>query len=87
MRIWSRGGKTPILDASELGELGYKIVVFPLAGLFAATRAVESCYSYLLKHGTTAGFGAMLTFKDFERIIDVPKYREIERKFKIRESE
>lgn len=81
------GGKTPILDAAELGELGYKIAVFPLAALFAATKAVESCYSYLMEHGTTAGFGDMLTFKDFERIIDVPGYRELERKFKVPESE
>jgi len=81
------GGKTPVLQAGELEDLGYKIAVFPLTALFAATKAVESCYSYLMEHGTTAGFGDMLTFKDFERIIDVPKYRELERKFKVPENE
>jgi len=77
------GGKTPILDARELGELGFKIAVFPLAALFSATRAIESCFAYLRKHGTTAGYGDMLSFKDFEEIIDVPKYREMEKKFGI----
>jgi len=75
------GGKTPVLDARELGELGFKIAVFPLTALFSATKAIESCFAYLRKHGTTAGYGDMITFKDFEEIIDIPKYRELERKF------
>lgn len=75
------GGKTPILNAEELRELGFKITVFPLAALFSATKAIESCFAYLRKHGTTAGYGEMLSFKDFEELIDVPKYREMEMKF------
>lgn len=81
------GGKTPLLNAVELEELGYKIVVFPLAGLFAATNAMERCFEYLRKNGTTEGFKEMLTFGDFERIIDVPAYRELEDKFKVRKEE
>lgn len=81
------GGRTPILDASELGELGFKIAVFPLSALFSATMVIESCYSYLMKHGTTAGYDDMLSFGDFERVVDVSKYKVIERKFRIRESE
>jgi methylisocitrate lyase len=79
------GGKTPILTARELGELGFKIAVFPLAALFSATKAIESCFAYLRKHGTTAGYGDMLSFKDFEEIIDVPKYRELEKRFGVPE--
>ncbi|HSC36012.1 MAG TPA: isocitrate lyase/phosphoenolpyruvate mutase family protein, partial [Thermodesulfobacteriota bacterium] len=75
------GGKTPILTARELGELGFKIAVFPLAALFSATKAIESCFAYLRENGTTAGYGDMLSFKDFEEIIDVPRYRELEKKF------
>ena len=75
------GGKTPVLSAAQLGELGYKIAVFPLSALFASTKAVESCFAYLMEHGTTAGYKEMLSFKDFEEIIDVPKYRELEKKF------
>jgi methylisocitrate lyase len=75
------GGKTPILNAEELRALGYKIAVFPLAALFSATKAIESCFAHLREHGTTAGYGDMLTFKDFEEIIDVPRYRELEKKF------
>jgi len=33
------GGKTPFLSAAELEQLGFKMVVYPLSGLFAATKA------------------------------------------------
>jgi len=76
------GGKTPFLSAKELEDLGYKIVVYPLAGLFSATRAIESCFNHLKENGTTDGFEEMLRFKDFEEVIDTAKYRNIESKFK-----
>ncbi len=75
------GGKTPILDSGELGAIGFKIAVFPLAALFSATKAIESCFEYLRKHGTTAGYEGMLSFRDFEEIIDVPRYMELEKRF------
>jgi len=76
------GGKTPFLSAKELEDLGYKIVVYPLAGLFSATRAIESCFTYLKEHGSSEGFQDMLKFKDFEEVIQTAKYRELESKFK-----
>ncbi len=77
------GGKTPFLSAKELEELGFKIVVFPLAGLFAATKAMEACFRHLKKQGTTAGFGDTISLKEFEELIEVPKYRKLEEKFTV----
>jgi len=34
------GGKTPFMTTEELEHLGYKIVVYPLAGLFSANQSV-----------------------------------------------
>jgi methylisocitrate lyase len=76
------GGKTPFLSTKELEQLGYKIVVYPLSGLFSATRAIEACFNHLKENGTTQGFEEMLKFKDFEEVINTAKYREIESKFK-----
>ncbi len=76
------GGKTPFLSSKELEELGYKIVVYPLAGLFSATKAIESCFAHLKENGTTEGYSDMSNFKDFEEVIDTAKYREQESKFK-----
>ncbi|WP_368012753.1 isocitrate lyase/PEP mutase family protein [Laspinema palackyanum] len=75
------GGKTPVLSAQELEALGYKIAVYALSGLFAATKAIEDCFQYLRQHQTTTGFDSLVDFQQFETIIDVPKYRELEQKF------
>ena len=77
------GGKTPFLSAKELESLGYKIVVYPLAGLFSATKAIESCFAHLKQYGTSDGYEDMLKFKDFEEVIHTEKYRELESKFKV----
>lgn len=39
-------GKTPDLTARELEELGFKLGVFALSGLFAATKANEECFRF-----------------------------------------
>jgi 2-methylisocitrate lyase-like PEP mutase family enzyme len=36
------GGKTPLLEASELQELGYRIAIYPLTLLYATTRAMQA---------------------------------------------
>lgn len=76
------GGKTPFMTTEELEHLGYKIVVYPLAGLFSATKAIESCFNHLKDNGTSRGFEEMHTFKDFEEVINTAKYRDMESKFK-----
>ncbi len=76
------GGKTPFLSSNELEDLGFKIVVYPLAGLFSATKAVANCFEYLKKNGTSQGIDEMLDFGEFEKVIDTAKYRQLESKFK-----
>ncbi len=75
------GGKTPFLSRVELEDLGYKLVVYPLSALFAATKAMADVFQKLKDDGTTAGFEPMVSFHEFEEIIGVPRYREIESRF------
>ena len=35
------------------------------------------------KYGTTKGFENMIDFGDFEEVVDVPSYRELEKKFSV----
>lgn len=77
------GGKTPCLSQRELQELGFKIVVYPLSGLFAATQAMLKCWQYLKEHGTTNNQAEVVDFQHFEKLIDVAKYRSLEEQFKI----
>ncbi|MEM4407987.1 MAG: isocitrate lyase/PEP mutase family protein [Candidatus Caldarchaeum sp.] len=74
------GGKTPILDAKELEALGYKIVVFPLSGLFAATKAIRECFENLKKYGGARGYPGY-SFGEFEEMIGARQLREIESRY------
>ena len=75
------GGKTPILTADELEDLGFKIVIYPVSGLFAAANAIGSCFNFLKENRTTIGFKNDLSFSDFEKIIDLQKYSKLEKKY------
>ena len=76
------GGKTPLLSSAELRELGYKMVVYPLTALFSAAKAVEESYRVLFQEKTTASRqDAMVSLGQFEEIIGVPDWRELESRY------
>ena len=63
-------GATPQLTRGELRELGYALIVCPLAGLFAAARAVQDVLTELRDRETTAAaIDRMLTFDDFNALV------------------
>ena len=74
------GGKTPFLPADELEAMGFDIVVYPLSGLFAATRAMQDAYEGLAAEGTTAGVDGV-SFDEFEAVVDAPGYRDRKRQY------
>jgi methylisocitrate lyase len=45
-------GKSPLLDVATLGEMGYRLVLFPLTAFRAAMRAAEDTLRDLLATGT-----------------------------------
>jgi len=54
------GGKTPILPRERLAALGFQLIVYPLAALFAAAKAIEAVYAKIRRDGTTLGAEASL---------------------------
>jgi len=75
------GGKTPILAKQDLVEMGFQLILYPLAGLFAAARAIETIYQKLKDDETTLGREEMLMgFSRFNDLIGVDnKYALAER--------
>jgi 2-methylisocitrate lyase-like PEP mutase family enzyme len=64
------GGRTPILNSSELEKLGYKIAIYPVAGLLAATSSIQSIYAHLKATGSTQNWdGHLYPFSEFVRMI------------------
>ena len=75
-------GVTPNLPADELLELGYRIAVFPLSALYAATYGMREVMTELKKTGTTkATRKIMVTFNDFNRFVDLGKYMDLEKRY------
>src|SRR4051794_20820991 len=49
------GGRTPVLPRAQLADLGFQLILYPLTGLFAAARAIDTMYRKLKAEGTTLG--------------------------------
>jgi methylisocitrate lyase len=75
------GGKTPSLSATELQNLGFKIVFFPLTSLLAITQTLTNCLTHLKQQGTTANLNNLVNFQDFQELVGVPQFLETEKKY------
>ena len=75
-------GVTPTMPAEQLLKLGYRIAVFPLSGLYSATFAMREVFTELKKTGETIKTRKMMvTFKDFNKFVDLQKYMGLEKKY------
>jgi 2,3-dimethylmalate lyase len=67
-------GVTPHLTRSELEQLGFQLVVCPLAGLFSAAKAVLDVLEELRDRETTAGaVDRMLAFDEFNELVETER--------------
>jgi methylisocitrate lyase len=65
-------GKTPVLPKQTLVELGYHLILYPLAGLFAAAHGLAAIYEKIRRDNTTLGAEAQLmAFDEFNDLIGV----------------
>jgi 2,3-dimethylmalate lyase len=75
-------GVTPTLSAQQLFTMGYNIALFPLSALYASTFAIMKVFSELKKSGSTDhGRGMMVTFNEFNKLVDLKRYMELERRY------
>ena len=76
------GGKTPLLSAEELKDLGYQIVIFPGTALLAAGSAVQSVYQHLKATGSSRGLPTPLyDFEEFSRLMGFEEVWAFEKKW------
>jgi len=72
-------GRTPLLTAAQLQEIGYDMVVFPISALFVAAKAVYDMLMDLRANGTTRNcLDEMMSFSQFNDFIGLPLVRELE---------
>ena len=68
-------GKTPILSAKELEEMGYKIVVAPIDSVLLEARAMQELAEAFKRDGHTKSlWGRMATLGEIKEILSVDRY-------------
>lgn len=68
------GGKTPVQSSDVLGEIGYRIVIFPGGTARAVAHTLRRYYGSLHQHHTTAPFkDEMLDFDQLNALIGTPE--------------
>jgi carboxyvinyl-carboxyphosphonate phosphorylmutase len=79
---WAEGGKTPPVSLARLRELGYRIVIFPISTLLAATAAMRGILREIAAAGTpSAVLGGLPSFGEFVDFIGLPQVREVEQRY------
>jgi methylisocitrate lyase len=74
-----KGGKTPLLPASRLEEIGYRIAIFPSDTQRAAIYAMQEALAVLKRDGSTAAIDErMATFQERDRIVGLREWEKFE---------
>ena len=76
------GGRTPILDAATLQQLGYRLAIFPALGFLAAGAVLQQAYAGLKARGSSAGLDLPLfPFKEFSALMGFDWVSEFDARF------
>ncbi|MBK1690134.1 isocitrate lyase/PEP mutase family protein [Rubrivivax gelatinosus] len=76
------GGRTPVLARAELEALGYRIAIFPVSALLAATQAMRAVYRHLREHGSSAGMAQpLMDFGTLTTLMGFPEVHAFERRW------
>ncbi|GAB2905732.1 oxaloacetate decarboxylase [Paralcaligenes sp. KSB-10] len=76
------GGMTPLRSAAALGEIGFRIVIFPGGAARAVAHSLQSYYGLLRENGSTkASAGAMLNFNELNKLIETPELLELGKRY------
>ena len=76
------GGATPLSSAEILNKMGFKIILYPLSVLYASTFATMNILKELKKTGSTSKYEQkVVNFDQFNDLVELSKFREMEKKY------
>lgn len=77
-------GRTPLLTPAELADLGFRLIVSPLSGLFTMVAALRSTFAVLNDSGTMRDhLDRLVDFGDFGDIVGLDEQYDIETRYRI----
>lgn len=79
---WVEQGKSPMLSLDEIRRLGFKLVIFPVSLLFAATHAMLDVLA-LFRRGETSTAAAqrLVTFREFTDGVGLQEIQRLEERY------
>ena len=76
------GGKTPIFNASELGELGYGLVLYANAALQGAVMGMQKTLTVLRdEKEVLESSGLVAPFAERQRLVSKPEWDALEKRY------
>jgi 2-methylisocitrate lyase-like PEP mutase family enzyme len=77
-----KGGKTPLLPASRLEKMGYRIAIFPSDTQRAAIHAMKEALAVLKRDGSTEAIDDRLTtFQERDRLVGLGEWEKLEERY------
>lgn len=68
------GGRTPIMDLSELNGMGFRLVLYANVALQGAVLGMQAALGHLKSHGSLDESGPVASFKERQRLVNKPFY-------------
>ena len=76
------GGRTPVLSHSELESIGYKLAIFPVTALLAATQAMKTVYAQFQRTGSSVNSDAgLMPFAELTQLMGFEDVWAFERQY------
>lgn len=84
--VWLFANWDPGITFKEVQAMGYKMAIYPVFTLLAATKAMKDAVNELKVSGTPAGYfkrnPGLLSVAEFLNFIGLPKIQEMEKKYR-----
>jgi methylisocitrate lyase len=76
-------GVTPLMDPQELKELGFDLIVWPLAPLYSIAKSLTDVYSTLRREGsTTKILDRLMPFDEFNEIVGLEEKYSLDQRYR-----
>ena len=76
-------GVTPLMGPKELKELGFDLIVWPLAPLYCAAKSLTEVYTTLRRDGSTlAILDRLMPFDEFNRVVGLDEKYALDAKYR-----
>ncbi|HEY6364825.1 MAG TPA: isocitrate lyase/PEP mutase family protein [Candidatus Binatia bacterium] len=76
-------GVTPLMSPQELKELGFDLIVWPLAPVYSVAKSLAEVYSTLRRDGsTTQILDRLMPFDDFNEIVGLEEKYSLDQKYR-----